>query len=90
MNSDAIIIFEDEEKHHRSNALSEPILPPLLVSVDEAARLCSLSRSRMYELIAAGDVPSVTIGRSRRIPLDGLRSWVGAQVALAAARQDTP
>jgi len=52
----------------------------LLVRVEEAARLCDVSRSRMYELIAAGEVPSVTIGRSRRVPVDGLRRWVESRI----------
>ena len=55
-------------------------LPRLLVTVDEAARLCSISRSRMYELIATREVPSVSIGRSRRIPIDGLQAWIKAQI----------
>ena len=58
-------------------------LPQLLVKVEEAARLCRISRSRMYELMAAGEVPSLSIGRSRRIPFDGLRAWIDAQTGLA-------
>jgi len=48
----------------------------LLVTVADAALMLSLSRSRTYELIAAGAIPSVSIGRSRRIPVDGLRDYV--------------
>ena len=58
----------------------EHVQPRLLVRVEEAARLCSISRSRMYELVAAGEVPSLCIGRSRRIPLDGLQAWIETQV----------
>lgn len=59
------------------------VQPQLLVRVEVAARLCSISRSRMYELVAAGEVPSLSIGRSRRIPLDGLRAWIDAQTGPA-------
>jgi len=38
----------------------------------------------MYELIAAGEVPSVTIGRSRRIPVAELRRWIEARTSAAA------
>lgn len=48
----------------------------LLLRVDEAAKACSLGRSKMYQLIAAGEIPSVKIGRSVRIPLLALREWV--------------
>ena len=61
----------------------ERVLPQLLVKVEEAARLCRISRSRMYELMAAGEVPSLSIGRSRRIPLDRLRAWIDAQIGPA-------
>ncbi len=58
----------------------ERVLPQLLVKVEEAARLCRISRSQMYELMAAGEVPSLSIGRSRRIPLDRLQAWIDAQI----------
>ena len=61
------------------------VLPRLLVRVEEAARLCSISGSRMYELVAAGEVASLSIGRSRRIPLDGLQAWLDAQTEPAGA-----
>ena len=49
---------------------------PLLLKVEAAAKLLSLGRSKMYELIAAGDVPSVRVGRSVRVPMTALRQWV--------------
>ena len=36
--------------------------------VAEAARFLGLSRSNIYELMGAGKLPFVKIGRSRRIP----------------------
>jgi len=58
---------------------------PLLVTVDEAGRLCAVGRSKMYELIARGEVPSVTIGRARRVPLAQLRDWIDGQLAERAS-----
>jgi excisionase family DNA binding protein len=55
---------------------------PLLVRVEEAARLLSLSRSTIYEMLDAGELPSVRRGAARRIPTAALRAWV--------ARQTTP
>ena len=49
---------------------------PLLVRVEEAARILSLGRSKIYELLASGELPSVTIGTARRIPLAALQTWV--------------
>jgi excisionase family DNA binding protein len=51
----------------------------LLYSPREAAELLSISRTKLYELMAAGDICSIRVGRSRRIPLDALRSFVQAE-----------
>ena len=47
-----------------------------LLRVTEAAERLSLSRSRAYELIASGELPSVRIGRSLRVPVAALDAWV--------------
>ena len=48
----------------------------LLLSVVDAAQILSLSRSKVYELLAAGAIRSVRIGRSRRIPRSALDDYV--------------
>lgn len=45
----------------------------LAVSVAEAANMLSLSRSKVYLMMDAGDIPYLKFGRSRRIALDDLR-----------------
>jgi excisionase family DNA binding protein len=50
--------------------------PRLLFTVEEAARVLGLGRTRMFELIQAGSVETVLIGRLRRIPLDALDAFV--------------
>src|SRR5207249_1018575 len=40
----------------------------LLLRVEEAAALASVSRTTGYELVASGQWPSVQIGRARRVP----------------------
>lgn len=49
---------------------------PLLLTVSEAAEKLKIGRASMYALVASREVPSITIGRSRRIPLRQLESWV--------------
>ena len=56
---------------------------PLLVRVEEAARLLSLSRSTIYEMIDRGELPSIRCGTARRIPLAALHAWVERQVISA-------
>ncbi len=47
-----------------------------LLRVIEAARVLSISRSRAYELIAEGVIPSVRLGASIRIPAAALERFV--------------
>ena len=53
-----------------------PVFPRLLLRVEEAADLLGLGRSKVYELLAAKQLESVSIGRSRRIPTDALERYV--------------
>jgi excisionase family DNA binding protein len=49
----------------------EPPAPPagpLLLSVTRAAELLGVSRSTLYQLVAAGRVPVVRLGRAVRVP----------------------
>jgi len=46
--------------------------PVLLLSVEEAARSLSISRSKTWELIAAGELEAVHIGRSTRVAVSAL------------------
>lgn len=50
----------------------------LLLTPEEAARALSISRSKLYELIARGQLHSVRIGTSRRIPVSALVEFVEA------------
>lgn len=49
---------------------------PVLVTPKEAAQLLRLSKSTLHQLLASGRISSVKIGRSRRIPLTELSSYV--------------
>ena len=51
----------------------------MLMRVDEAAAALSISRSRIFALIAAGELPAVRLGRSVRISADALKRWVEEQ-----------
>jgi excisionase family DNA binding protein len=48
----------------------------LLLTVSEAAALLSLGRSKTYELVRAGVIPSVRITGSRRIKVCDLLIYV--------------
>jgi len=48
----------------------------LLLRPSEAADVLGIARSRTYALIAAGELPSVRIGKSVRVPLAALHAWI--------------
>ncbi|MDH6119360.1 excisionase family DNA binding protein [Kitasatospora sp. GAS204A] len=62
-------------------AMPDPTLVAL--TVEEAARRLGVGRTTMYALVAAGEVPSVTIGRLRRVPAQALADYMAARVQTA-------
>jgi len=73
------------EQPEREQPRREPAVEPLLVRVEEAARILSLSRSTIYEMMDAGEIPSIRRGTARRIPVAALRAWVARQTTPSAA-----
>lgn len=52
---------------------------PMLLRVDEAARMLAISRAALYPLLGR-DIPVVRIGRSVRIQSDALRKFIAEHV----------
>ncbi|KAA5829685.1 helix-turn-helix domain-containing protein [Saccharopolyspora hirsuta] len=50
--------------------------PRLLLTVEEAGRRLSLSRTTIFRLLREGAISSVRIGNARRIPAESLQSYV--------------
>lgn len=48
----------------------------LVLTVEQAAEALGIGRTMMYELIRAGAVESVRIGRLRRVPAQALSNYV--------------
>ena len=66
---------------HQPSTTAEPVdvSPPelpRLVTVPDAARLLGIGRTTAYELIAAGQLEVVHIGRSTRVPTTAVDSFV--------------
>ena len=51
-------------------------MPRLLLTVPEAAEALAISRSKLYELLAADLVRSVRIDGSRRVPVEALETYI--------------
>lgn len=53
-----------------------------LITIPAAAKRLGLSRSKLYGLIAGGELPTVRIGRARRIALTDLRVFIARRRTL--------
>lgn len=49
--------------------------PPMQLKVDEVSKKLALSKSRIYELCATGEIRSLRSGRSIRIPVGEVERW---------------
>ena len=49
---------------------------PLLLNAGEAGRLLSISRAKVLDLAARGQMPCLRVGGSVRIPRDLLLAWI--------------
>lgn len=58
---------------------------PLLLAPDEVGKLLSLSRPKVCDMVRRGEIPSVRIGRSLRIPRDPLLAWIENQTSAASS-----
>ena len=56
-----------EERQHPNRLAYPPV---------EAASLIGVSRSRIYELLTTGEIPSLKIGRNRRIRHEDLQGFL--------------
>lgn len=50
--------------------------PPVLVTVEEAARRLSIGRTATYMLVLRGELESVKIGRTRRVVVASIDDYV--------------
>jgi excisionase family DNA binding protein len=63
-----------------SPGIRRDLMERLLLRPVEAAEAIGISRSKIYELLASGDLPSVRIGASVRVPVEALRAWIAEQL----------
>ena len=54
----------------------------ILLRPTEVAEATGLGRSKVYELLASGALPSIRIGGSVRVPVAQLREWIDRQAGI--------
>ena len=58
--------------------------PKDLLTVDEAAHKLSLGRTKIYELMDAGEIRAIRIDRARRIPAEEIPAFIARKLKEAA------
>ncbi|HEY1830794.1 MAG TPA: helix-turn-helix domain-containing protein [Acidimicrobiales bacterium] len=62
---------------------------PILVTPEQAAEVLAIGRTRVYELMGRGQLESVRIGASRRIPVTALHDFVSKLQVTEHGHPDT-
>jgi excisionase family DNA binding protein len=63
-------------------------LEPLLLKATDAGKLLGLGRSKVFAMVAAGELPVIRIGRSVRIPRQALERWIRDQTIEVGQRSE--
>ena len=63
-------------------------MEPLLLRAAEVAKLLGLGRSKVFAMLAAGELPVVRIGRSVRVPRAALEHWIAEHTQHANGRSE--
>jgi excisionase family DNA binding protein len=63
-----------------------PAVEPLLLKAGEVATLLGLGRSKVFAMLAVGELPVIRIGRSVRVPRAALEDWIAEQTQHASGR----
>ena len=79
---------------HKSSAAAKPAKPginvrPLVVGTTEARRLGGWGKTKIFELIAAGELDSYLEGRVRRITLESIEARIQRKLQEAKANPAT-
>ena len=78
------------KKRHKNSATAKPTKPgisvrPLVVGTTEARRLGGWGKTKIFELIAAGELDSYLEGRVRRVTLASIEARIARKLQEAKA-----
>ncbi len=58
------------------NEQATAAIQPLLLTIPQVAKVLSLGRTKVYELIDRENLPTVRFGRAVRVSLTALQQWL--------------
>lgn len=63
----------------------QPVIPPVLCSVSDAARILGIGKTKAYELITDGQLETVSIGTRRLVKIASIDKLIEAASMSEAA-----
>jgi excisionase family DNA binding protein len=60
----------------------------LLLDSRAVAELLGLGRTKVFQMMANGELPVIRIGRCVRVPRSGLESWIATRTEISEVRDD--
>lgn len=60
----------------RVDDAQQPPLRPLTVRIPEACRITGIGRSKLYELIAVGEIETIKVGALTLVPVAGIERFL--------------
>lgn len=70
---------------HPDHSRESPAHAPILVGIDDAARLLGVSSRTVWTMTNAGELPHLRIGRRVLYPLADLHRWVAERTSGGAS-----
>src|SRR5205807_5375414 len=61
-------------------------MEPMLLKAGDVAKLLGLGRSKVFAMLAVGELPVIRIGRSVRVPRAALEDWIAEHTQHAGGR----
>lgn len=62
----------------------------LLLKPSEAAEMLGVGRSKVYAMLASGELPILRVGSLVRVPTEALRHWVEERTGSSSTRERRP
>lgn len=59
--------------------ISPPLVEPICVRVNDAARMIGIGRTKLYKMIASGEIEAIKLGKSTRITTTSLHKLIMRQ-----------
>lgn len=74
-----LVTGDEGERRDFMEPQQETPTPRVLLRVPEVAKALGLGRTKIYELIATGELPVIRVGRAVRVSVVAIQKWVEEQ-----------